>query len=57
MGQVKNVIHEYEENNSENWRTWKCRHCGEYYKVNIKTGTGINEEGWCFDCRATILNM
>lgn len=57
MGRAKNEMLERDENDSNNWRTWTCKHCNETYKVNIKTGTGKNEEGWCQDCRQKIMDM
>ena len=45
-----------EEKNPENWRTWKCSHCGINYKVNLITRTAMNEEGWCPKCFQRIIN-
>jgi predicted SprT family Zn-dependent metalloprotease len=55
MGLIKDKIIEEAESNSANWRTWKCKHCKENYKVNIKTRTNVNEEGFCPDCRNKIM--
>ncbi len=56
MGRAKDEIMQRDESDSDNWRTRTCTHCGEHYKVNIKTGTNINEDDWCPDCRRKIMD-
>lgn len=39
-----------QESDSANWRTRKCKHCGDSFKINKVTQTNINEFGWCPEC-------
>jgi hypothetical protein len=51
MGVWKDDMIEKNETDSDNWRTWTCKYCGEKYKVNIVTGTNKHDDGYCPDCR------
>ncbi len=57
MGIAKEMMMEHDEGDSANWRTWTCKHCKNTYKVNTKTKTNVNENGWRPECYEMLNNM
>jgi len=55
MGKAKEIWSEANEQDPQNWRTVKCKHCGENYKINIVTKTNVNEFEYCPDCYKKVI--
>jgi len=56
MGISSERAFEHESKDPENWRTWKCKHCGENFRVNRKTKENIFDDGFCPECHYKLMS-
>lgn len=56
MGKTKDRLYEQEIRNPKNWKTRKCKHCGDNYQYSEKLKINTNEFDWCPNCINKIMD-